>query len=79
MERKEQVIIMLTEKDRKWAQAWKRTPAQIEEMRREMHRAEEQYGRLFYQKEIDDFDEDEVKVHYMDMKNLLVDLRMYGG
>lgn len=70
---------MLTEKDREWARAWKRTPAQIEEMRQEMHREEERHGRLFYRKDIDDFDEDEVKFHYMNMKNLLADLHMYGG
>lgn len=71
---------MLTEKDRKWARAWKRTPDQIEEMRRELHREEERYGRLFYgKKNIDDFDEDEVKFYYMGLQNLLVDLRMYGG
>lgn len=71
--------IMLTEKDREWARAWRRTPAQIEEMRQEMRSAEERYGRLFYWKDIDDFDEDEVKVQYMNMQNLLADLRMYGG
>ena len=71
---------MLTEKDRKWARAWKRTPDQIEEMRRELHREGERYGRLFYgKKNIDDFDEDEVKFYYMGLQNLLVDLRMYGG
>ena len=71
---------MLTEKDRKWARAWKRTPAQIEEMRWELHREEARYGRLFYgKKNIDDFDEDEVKFYYMGLQNLLVDLRMYGG
>ena len=71
---------MLTEKDRKWARAWKRTPDQIEEMRRELHREEERYGCLFYgKKNIDDFDEDEVKFYYMGLQNLLVDLRMYGG
>ena len=71
---------MLTEKDREWARAWKRTPAQIEEMRRELHREEERYGRLFYvKKNIDDFDQDEVRFYYMGLQNLLVDLRMYGG
>ena len=71
---------MLTEKDREWARVWKKTPEQIEEMRRELHREEKRYGRLFYgKKNIDDFDEDEVKFYYMGLQNLLVDLRMYGG
>lgn len=71
---------MLTEKDREWARAWKKTTAEIEEMRRELYREEESYGRLFYgKKSIDDFDEDEVKFYYMGLQNLLVDLRMYGG
>ena len=73
---RENVRIMLTEKDRKWARAWKRTPAQIEEMRQALYR-EEGHGRLFYgRKNIDAFDEDEVKFYYMELQNLLVDLRM---
>ena len=77
MGEREKVIIMLTEKDREWARAWKRTPAQIEEMRQALYREEEGHGRLFYGRmNIDAFDEDEVKFYYMELQNLLVDLRM---
>ena len=65
---------MLTEQDRAWARKWKRTPEELDTMRRKMHESEERYGRLFYRKEIDEFDDDEVKVYYMDMMNILSDM-----
>ncbi len=65
---------MLTEEERAWARKWKRTSEEVEEMRQKMKAAEESRGGLFYGKNIDEFDDDEVKCYYMDMLNTLLDI-----